>query len=212
MTNGIAISARGVRKSYGARVPFTNFSLDVAPGAVVGLSGANGSGKSTLIGMIAGVARPSSGRIEVDGVAPGSARLRGHVGVLMEGGPPPSAAPVGPFLLCLARLQGLAHPARAVDEALTLVGDPSWKKARFRELSYGMRRRVGLAQALMGSPRLVLLDEPTDGLDVDAARNVRRLVEERRGQCTFVIASHDADVLAKVCTHTVSLGGARGPS
>jgi ATPase subunit of ABC transporter with duplicated ATPase domains len=58
----------------------------------------------------------------------------------------------------------------------------------------------------MGSPRLVLLDEPTDGLDVDAAQTVRRLVEERRGRCTFVIASHNADVLAKVCTHTVSLG------
>jgi ABC-2 type transport system ATP-binding protein len=197
---GGGIHVRGLCKRYGERVAIANFSIDVRSGATVGVLGPNGSGKSSLIGVLGGFIHPSSGEIYIDGSEVGSSALLGRVGVLPDGTPFPDDVFVGKWLDCLAALQGFDAPDRVVDEVLRVIGEVEWRGLRFRELSFGMRRRVGLAQAFMGSPRVVILDEPTEGLDAGAVEATYRLISDcatRRGTC--VIASHDRSVLERCC-------------
>ena len=198
----VAIRVTRVTKTFGLKNAVDDLSMVVRAGSVYGLIGPNGAGKTTTFSMMAGYLRPSSGELEILGFAPDQVeQLRGQLGVLPQDALLPANDRVGEFLTDMAALQGIAS-AKAVGrarEALEEVdGQPWWRKL-CGALSHGMAKRVQLAQALLGDPKVVLLDEPTAGLDPRVAYDVRQIIKKRKGRCTLVVSSHNLGELEEVC-------------
>src|SRR5208282_6062001 len=146
--------------------------------------------------------KPTAGEIFILDRSPDSIEsLKGKLGVLPQDALLPTGERVGDFLVYLARLQGMTAPeARtAVEKALAEVEGRDWWKTRCGALSHGMAKRVGLAQALLGDPKVVLLDEPTAGLDPRVAYEVRQLIKSRKGRCTLIVSSHNLQELEEIC-------------
>jgi ABC-type multidrug transport system ATPase subunit len=191
-----------VRKTFGPTVAVDDLSLRIPAGSVFGLIGPNGAGKTTTFSMLAGYIAPTRGEIHVLGHAPSHVEaLRGRVGVLPQDALLPAGDKVGEFLVYAARLQDV--PATKATElarqVLAEVAGSDWWDTSCGALSHGMAKRVALAQALLGSPELVLLDEPTAGLDPRVAYEVRQIVSARKGRCTLVVSSHNLQELEQIC-------------
>jgi ABC-type multidrug transport system ATPase subunit len=203
-----AIDLKGVTRRFGSVVAVNAVSFEVPEGSVFGLIGPNGAGKTTTFSMLAGYLAPSEGGIFVLDRSPDAVEaLKGKVGVLPQDALLPAGERVGEFLVYLGRLQGMSAPdaRRAAEQVLVEVEGKDWWKTRCGALSHGMAKRVGLAQALLGDPRVVLLDEPTAGLDPRVAYEVRQLVKSRKGRCTLVISSHNLQELEEICDHAAIL-------
>jgi ABC-2 type transport system ATP-binding protein len=203
-----AIDLKNVIKRFGAVNAVNDVTFDIPDGSVFGLIGPNGAGKTTTFSMLAGYLRPTSGEIYVLDRSPDAVdALKGQVGVLPQDALLPANEPVGEFLIYLARLQGMSavEAKRSVEAVLTEVEGLEWWKTRCGALSHGMAKRVGLAQALLGNPRVVLLDEPTAGLDPRIAYGVRQIVKSRKGRCTLVISSHNLQELEEICDYAAIL-------
>jgi ABC-type multidrug transport system ATPase subunit len=203
-----AIDLKAVTKRFGAVTAVNDVTFDVPEGSVFGLIGPNGAGKTTTFSMLAGYLAPTSGEIFILDRSPDAvAELKGKVGVLPQDALLPAGEKVGEFLVYLGRLQGMAAPQarQAAEQVLAEVEGRDWWDKRCGALSHGMAKRVGLAQALLGDPRVVLLDEPTAGLDPRVAYEVRQLVKARRGRCTLVISSHNLQELEEICDHAAIL-------
>ncbi len=215
-----AARVRGLRKTFGSTVAVDGVDLDVPAGAVLGMLGPNGSGKTTLIRMLLGLTRPSAGSVELLGHAGDDlAAALPDVGALVEGpGFHPFLSGRDNLLRNAAaepRLAGdLRPPVDAVLERVGLAGsgasgatgggDPA--RRRYRGYSLGMKQRLGLAAALLVPRRLVVLDEPTNGLDPAGTRDVRRVVAELRAAGTTVLlSSHLLAEVEAVCTHVAVL-------
>ncbi len=211
-----AARARGLRKVFGATVAVgdaegNGVDLDVPRGAVLGMLGPNGSGKTTLIRMLLGLTRPTAGSAELLGrPMPGSvATVLPHVGALVEG------PGFHPFLSGRENLRRVAatepllptrSAAAAVDAALERVGLGPAAHRRFRGYSLGMKQRLGLAAALLLPRRLVVLDEPTNGLDPAGTRDVRTIIAELHAAgATVVVSSHLLTEVEATCTHVAVL-------
>ena len=203
-----AIDLKGVVKRFGAVTAVNEVTFEVPQGSVFGLIGPNGAGKTTTFSMLAGYLAPTSGQIYVLDRSPDAVtELKGKVGVLPQDALLPAQDAVGPFLVYLARLQGMSAPQAksAAERALAEVSGADWWKQRCGALSHGMAKRVGLAAALLGDPSVVLLDEPTAGLDPRVAYEVRQIVRSRKGRCTLVISSHNLQELEEICDHAAIL-------
>ena len=200
MTVDAALSLDGVSKRYGATLALDRVSFQVRAGSCHGLVGPNGAGKTTCFGLAAGFLRAGTGTLRVLGREPhdrGPARPR--IGVLPQDAALPSYLDVGTLLTSWARLSGEDRPEAAARIALDRVQLPQVWDASPRALSHGVAKRVALAQALLGDPALLLLDEPTAGLDPRAAAEVRSLLAGLRGQRTVVISSHNLAELERLC-------------
>jgi ABC-2 type transport system ATP-binding protein len=198
----MAVRLSKLTKRFGAKLAVDNVSLQIKAGSVYGLIGPNGAGKTTTFSMMAGFLRPTSGRVEVLGFFPQQTdMLRSRVGVLPQDAILPPIEQVGEFLTTLARLQMVpAKDAKATARAvLEEVGGMEWWKVKCGALSHGMAKRVQLAQALLGSPDVVLLDEPTAGLDPRSAYEVRQLIKNRKRRCTLIVSSHNLQELEEIC-------------
>jgi ABC-type multidrug transport system ATPase subunit len=197
-----AIELRNVVRKFGSATAVNDVSFSVPDGAVYGLIGPNGAGKTTTFSMIAGFLAPTSGELFVLDHKPESVEaLKGRLGVLPQDALLPANERVGDFLVYLGRLQGMtSSDARASAEGvLAEVDGASWWKTKCGTLSHGMAKRVGIAQALLGKPRVILLDEPTAGLDPRVAFHIRQLVKTRKGRATIVISSHNLQELEEIC-------------
>ena len=195
-----ALTFDTVTKRYGRTVALDRVTFQVRPGSCHGLVGPNGAGKTTTFGLAAGFLRPGTGTIRVLGRNPhdrGSHRPR--LGVLPQDADLPAYLDVGTLLTTWARLSGEARPEAAARIALERVQLPDAWDASPRSLSHGIAKRVALAQALLGEPALLLLDEPTAGLDPRAAAEVRSLLTGLRGQRTVIISSHNLAELERLC-------------
>jgi ABC-type multidrug transport system ATPase subunit len=204
----VAIDLQSLVKTFGGLRAVDGVTLSVAKGAVYGLIGPNGAGKTTTFSILAGYLRPSAGSARVLGADPQDVgELQGRVGVLPQDALLPAAETVGEFLVHLGRLQGLSSESvtKNAREMLDSVGGADWWKLRCGKLSHGMAKRVGLAQALLGTPEVVLLDEPTAGLDPKVAYQVRQFVKGLVGKCTVVVSSHNLQELEEVCTDAAIL-------
>lgn len=178
-----------IGKSYGAHAALTDVTLAAGPGERIALLGHNGAGKSTLMKLILGLSRPSSGTITVLGAAPGTAIARAATAYLPESVAFHRSVTGTEQLTLFARLAGVS--ARDVPQLLERVGLKDAAGRRIGTWSKGMRQRLGLAQVLLGQPKLALLDEPTSGLDPISRTELYRIIDELAAQgTTVVIASH----------------------
>jgi ABC-type multidrug transport system ATPase subunit len=197
-----AIRANKVHKRFGQKTAVDGVSLKIKAGQVYGLIGPNGAGKTTTFSMLAGFLEPTEGSLEVLGYSPTQVDgLRGRLGVLPQDALLPASDKVGEFLLHMARLQNIPRDKAEgeVRAVLEEVDGKTWWDLRCGGLSHGMAKRVAIAQALLGSPEVVLLDEPTAGLDPRIAWEVRQIIRNRKGRCTLVVSSHNLMELEEVC-------------
>ncbi len=198
-----AIAARALSKSYarvgGAPVrALEALSLEVPDGAAFGLIGPNGAGKTTFIKLLLGIARPSSGEVEILGRPPEDVGARAQVGYLPERLHLPSAWKPAAYLRSVATLKGLREAK--VDELLARVGLQGALQRRIGGFSKGMRQRLGLAAALRGQPKLLVLDEPTDGIDPLGRVEVRELLlQEKARGATLLLNSHLLAETERIC-------------
>jgi ABC-2 type transport system ATP-binding protein len=196
--------ARGLEKRYGRTEALGGVDLEVGEGQLVGLLGPNGAGKSTLVKIACGLVRASAGSVEVCGAPAGSPPARRSLGYLAELFRFPSWMSADELLTLHQRLAGSTRAAAERKELLELVGLPHARATRVAAMSKGMQQRLGIAQALVGSPRLLLLDEPTSALDPAGRRVVRGLLEELRRRGTSVLLnSHLLSEVELVCDHVV---------
>ncbi len=197
-----AVRLRRLTKRFGPKTAVDDVTLTIPVGSVYGLIGPNGAGKTTTFSMMSGYLRPTEGSVEVLGRRPTDVEgLRSRIGVLPQDAILPTNDTVGDLLVHLARLQELP-PSKAHDfarNALEEVEGKDWWRQRCGSLSHGMAKRVALAQAFLGEPEVVLLDEPTAGLDPRVAFEMRQLIAAKRGRATIVISSHNLQELEEIC-------------
>lgn len=198
--NDWAIEVHSAFKRFGSTVAVNHLSLKVRRGECYGLIGPNGAGKTTTFSMMCGYLRPNQGQIRINGKDPTKpGALKGVVGVLPQDAALPAPGTVGGVLTYWARLSALPDPEREAKEALERVGlVESWGTST-QALSHGMAKRISLAQSLMGTPPVLLLDEPTAGLDPRIAAQVRQLMRELKGHRTLVVSSHNLHELEELC-------------
>jgi ABC-2 type transport system ATP-binding protein len=194
------LAARALRKSYRGKEALVGVDLEVGAGELLGLLGPNGAGKSTLTKIACGLVRPSGGGVEVLGKPAGSPPARAAIGYLAELFRFPGWCSATELLVLHQQLCGSAGGASERAELLELVELSHAAGTRVETMSKGMQQRLGIAQALVGSPRLLLLDEPTSALDPVGRRIVRGLLEElRRRDVAVLLNSHLLSEVELVC-------------
>ena len=201
------IVADGLSKRYGGTTALDQITLTLEPGAPVALIGPNGAGKTTFLSLLCGFIRPSAGSVQILGKKPGSSSLSGRLAALPQDAVLDPRLGIGRQLRFLSELQGMTRREARVDVERVLqavdLADVVHKKPT--ELSHGMRKRVSIAQTLLGSPSVVLLDEPTAGIDPPNAKMIRDVVRRESGEITFIVSSHNLDELERLCETVVYL-------
>jgi ABC-2 type transport system ATP-binding protein len=195
------IEARHLSKSFGEKQVLQDLTFSLPAGEPIALIGPNGAGKTTLFSLLCGFLPPSSGELTVLGHKPGSSALFGRVSAL------PQDALLDPNFSLLTQLsffgqlQGMSKTAALAESrrVLSLVDLAANAEQKATALSHGMRKRAAIAQALMGNPELVMLDEPTAGLDPVNALQVRQLIADLSGEASFIISSHNIFELERLC-------------
>jgi ABC-2 type transport system ATP-binding protein len=203
------IEVQGLTKRFGDKVAVDDLSFAVEPGRVTGFLGPNGAGKSTTMRVILGLDRPTRGTATIDGKRYADLHdpLR-TVGALLEAKSVHTGRSARNHLLFLAQTQGL--PARRVDEMLELVGLTEVAKKRAGGFSLGMSQRLGIAAALLGDPRVFLLDEPVNGLDPEGVLWIRNLMKHLASQGrTIFVSSHLMNEMAVTADHLIVIGRGR---
>ena len=204
-----AIIAKGVSKRYGPTLALDSLDLDIARGEVFGLLGPNGSGKTTFIRLLAGYLLPTSGHLEIDGCdsVRDTLRARARIGYVPEAAPVYGNMRVREFLTFMARLRGL--PARqvggAVDRVIDMLALGAVAHRPARVLSRGYRQRTAIAQALVHDPPVVILDEPTNGLDPRQIIEIRELIRGLAGHHTVIVSSHVLSEVARIADRVAIL-------
>jgi ABC-2 type transport system ATP-binding protein len=205
-----AFECRELVKRYGGTVALTGVDLEVEPGELVGLLGPNGAGKSTLVKIACGLVRPSGGEARVAGEPAGSPDARAAIGYLAELFRFPEWLRADELLSLHQRLAGSEGGPAERGELLELVGLEDAARTKVGAMSKGMQQRLGIAQALVGTPRVLMLDEPTSALDPVGRRIVRNLLLElkRRG-VAVLLNSHLLSEVERVCDRVTILVGGR---
>ena len=198
-TSPPAVTVEGLTKRYGRRVVVDDLTLEIPTGAVAGFIGPNGAGKTTTMAMLLGLVRPSGGTGTVlGGPLSDPAAYLGRVGALIEGPGLWPALTGAENLRLLATLAG--HDRRRIPDVLALVGLEDRAGDRYGQYSLGMKQRLGIAAALLGNPELLVLDEPTNGLDPVGINEMRQLIASvSGGDRTVLVSSHILSELEAVC-------------
>ncbi|MET8723073.1 ABC transporter ATP-binding protein [Streptomyces misionensis] len=211
MDASLAVRARGIAKYFGEVVALDGVDLDVAQGRIHGLVGPNGAGKTTLLGLLLGLAVADSGELEILGVPVGRtvAAVDGVAGFVDGPGLYPSLT-ARQNLATLAALRGSGGRPAGIEEALAEVGLGEVADDRVRGFSLGMRQRLGLAAALLTRPRLLVLDEPANGLDPAGKRDVHGVLDRLAADGTAVVlSSHRMDDVEALCSEVTILATGR---
>ncbi|MFE9253906.1 ABC transporter ATP-binding protein [Streptomyces sp. NPDC006879] len=198
------IRTKDLTVRFGEKTAVDRVDLHVDEGEVVLLAGPNGSGKSTLLRVLAGLLEPSSGGAEIAGQAPDSATVRALRGFVQDDPPLYEYLTSHEHLAFAARLWGV--PVEDGLELLARFGARNWSGTLVRDLSLGTRKKVGLAAALAHRPRLLLLDEPFNGLDADSCGELARLLKEARDEGrTVLMTAHEPQYVEQLLDRHVHL-------
>lgn len=207
------ISVSSLTRYYGAHAAVKDVSFSIADKEVVGFLGLNGSGKSTTLKVLAGLIMPTAGEVCIDGVdvldAPDSFRER--IGFLPESPPLYKEMKVGEFLSWVGRIKGLSKSdlKTRLPEVLELCQLTPRKNWVIGNLSHGFQKRVGIAQAIIHRPKLVLLDEPNSGLDPAQIVEMRKVLAALKAECTVLISSHILSEVSQTCDRILVLHDGR---
>ena len=191
-----------ISKSFGVRIAVDNLSLEIPEGSVFGFLGPNGSGKSTTIRMMTDLIRPDSGEVFIQGmsVQKNHQKALSNVGAFIERADFYKHLSAKTNLEILARMDGKGYDQIPI--VLERVGLSNRANDKVKHYSQGMRQRLGIAQALLAQPKLLILDEPTNGLDPQGMKEVRDLIKELSNEgITIFISSHLLDEVQKICSH-----------
>ena len=202
-----AIDVRGLDKRFGPIHAVRNVSFTVRHGEVLGFLGPNGAGKSTTMKMITGFLEPTDGTVLVNGhdVKTDPISVKSAIGYLPEGAPAYGEMTVLRFLEFVAEIRGYSgeEKQQRIDRAIELVHLDSVLEQTVETLSKGFKRRVGVAQALLHDPDVLIMDEPTDGLDPNQKHEVRSLIKEMAENKAIVISTHILEEVDAVCTRAI---------
>ncbi|MEU4411438.1 ATP-binding cassette domain-containing protein [Streptosporangium sp. NPDC023963] len=203
------IQIDGLTKRFGDRTAVDDLTFTVEPGRVTGFLGPNGAGKSTTMRMILGLDAPNAGSVTVNGHGyVGVARPMREVGALLDARALHKGRTARNHLLCLAQTNGI--PGDRVDEVLELVGLESVARKRAGSFSLGMGQRLGIAAALLGDPKVLLFDEPVNGLDPEGIKWIRELMRGLAGEGrTVLVSSHLMSEMAQTADHLLVIGRGR---
>jgi ABC-2 type transport system ATP-binding protein len=192
-------------KNYGDICASDKLNFTAKKGDIIALLGPNGAGKSTLMNMIAGYLAPTSGKIEVLGknIADYPIFAKENIGFLPEGAPLYADLSVKRFLTYMAQLRGLS--AKEVQKAAEIANIAGVFEQKVETLSKGYQRRVGFAQSILSNPPILLLDEPTDGLDPNQKDYIRKLIKQMAEDKTIIISTHLLDEAETVCNRIIVL-------
>ncbi|MBU2113618.1 MAG: ABC transporter ATP-binding protein [Gammaproteobacteria bacterium] len=201
------IRCDGLSKQFGRKTALQQVSFELEYGDTAALIGPNGAGKTTLFSILCGYLRADSGQAQLLGHKAGSSELFGRISALPQDAQFDPGFSIGEQLQFYGRLQGLNSKTATAEttRVLTLVGLAGEAGQKAAALSHGMRKRAAIAQAFIGQPELVLLDEPTAGLDPANALAIRQLISQLSGQVSFLISSHNIFELEQLCNKVLYL-------
>jgi ABC-2 type transport system ATP-binding protein len=206
------IRTEALTKFYGSRCAVRDLTVSIEDREIVGFLGLNGAGKTTTLRMLAGLLAPSSGTIEIDGqdmLAAGAADARWRIGFLPERPPLYDDMSVEDYLTFAAKLRGVddGMVKVRVDEVLSLTETKDRREDLISTLSHGYRQRIGICQAIIHDPALVILDEPTGGLDPVQIIEMRRLIRSLKEKHTVLVSSHNLPEIKQTCDRLMVIRG-----
>ena len=191
----MSVKLQHIHKSFGAQQVLQDVSMEIPEGQVLGLLGPNGAGKSTLMKILIGLWKADSGSVSVPK----------QIGYLPENNPLYEEMYVSEYLQFMARMTNIGNGESLIDDLMERVGLTPERHKHIRELSKGYRQRVGLAQALLGNPQLLILDEPTTGLDPNQLVEIRSLIRELGKERTVILSTHIMQEVREMCDRVVIL-------
>jgi ABC-2 type transport system ATP-binding protein len=208
------IEVKGLVKTYGAKRAVDGVSFKVNRGDILGFLGPNGAGKSTTMKMITGFLRPTAGTALVDGhdVTQDPVAVKRRIGYLPESAPAYGEMTVQEFLGFIAEARGFRSAAERtaqVDRAISLTHLDPVRRQSIETLSKGYKQRVGFAQALLHNPPVLVLDEPTDGLDPNQKNEVRSLIKSMAAEKAVILSTHILEEVEAICTRVIIISQGR---
>ncbi|GGY45039.1 ABC transporter ATP-binding protein [Bacterioplanes sanyensis] len=207
------IDIQNLTKRFDGVTVVNDVSFQVQAGEVLGFLGPNGAGKSTTMKMLAGFLEPTAGQIQIFGqdVVRDRLAVQQRIGYLPEGAPAYDDMRVGQYLQFMAQMRGLSGERlrERLRYVVDLVDIGAVLEQRIQTLSKGFKRRVGLAQTLVHDPQVLILDEPTDGLDPNQKHQVRQLIRQLSADKIVIISTHILEEVAAVCSRAVIIAGGR---
>ena len=197
------IKVQGLSKIYGEHIAVDDISFEVKEGHIYGFLGPNGAGKSTTMNIITGYISPTTGTVEVNGYIMGKDTLKAKksIGYLPEIPPLYPDMTVKEYLSFVAKIKGVARAEREdeINRVMEATDITDMAKRLIKHLSKGYKQRVGIAQAILGNPKVVILDEPTVGLDPEQIIEVRTLIKSVKGDHTVILSSHILSEISATC-------------
>ncbi len=203
----MSVTVEDVSKIYGSQLALDKITFSVDPGTILGILGPNGAGKSTILKIIAGFLRPSSGTVKIDElvVDPDKLDFKRMIGYLPENNPLYTDLYVREYLSLIAEIYKIPNRKKRMDEMIELTGLASEVHKKIGALSKGFRQRVGLAQALLHDPALLILDEPTSALDPAQLVEIRQLIRNISVNKTVLLSTHIMQEVEAICDKVLIL-------
>lgn len=201
------IEVKNITKKYGSFTAVDNISFKIEEGEIIGLLGPNGAGKSTTMNMITGYIEPTEGKIKVEGydISKKPKKAKAQIGYMPEGVPLYSDLTVKEFVTYMAELKKVDRKTRKekVEKIIEQTGLKDVEKKLTRNLSRGYKQRVSMAGALVGEPKILILDEPTVGLDPKQITEIRSLIKELGKTHTIILSSHILSEVSQICNKVI---------
>ena len=207
------ISVSGLKKSYSGNIAVEDLSFEVEEGQVYGLLGPNGAGKSTTMNILTGYISATEGSVKIDGIDmfEEPEKAKAMIGYLPELPPVYPEMTVSEYLKFVCGLKKIPKKemGATIEHALNVTGTKDVEKRLIRNLSKGYKQRVGLAQALLGSPKVIILDEPTVGLDPKQIIEIRELIKSLGKSHTVILSSHILSEVSEICDHILIINAGK---
>ena len=201
------IEVKNITKKYGSFTAVDNISFKIEEGEIIGLLGPNGAGKSTTMNMITGYIEPTEGEISIEGydISKKAKKAKAQIGYMPEGVPLYSDLTVKEFVTYMAELKKVDRKTRKekVEKIIEQTGLKEVEKKLTRNLSRGYKQRVSMAGALVGEPKILILDEPTVGLDPKQITEIRALIKELGKTHTIILSSHILSEVSQICNKVI---------